>query len=67
MRILVLGGTAFQRNRDEEFSLRDVPRAALFAQIAETDATLRAVLPALSDAQVLRPFPEPIRDHHLTT
>lgn len=63
----ILGGGAFVRNRDAEFSLRDVPRAELLQQIAETEAVVSSVLPRLSDAQLARPFPEAIRGRHLTT
>lgn len=63
----VLGGSGYVRNRDEEFSARDVPRAAILDQIAAADAVVASTLPRLTDAQLAQPFPEPIREHYLET
>jgi len=51
------GGTGYVRNRDAEFSRRDVSRADL---LAECDAALHAVslgLAGLVDADLSKPFP----------
>lgn len=63
----LLGGTGYVRHRDEEFAARDVPRAALLEQISEAEAAIASTLPRLSEEQMSLPFPEPIRDQHLTT
>lgn len=63
----VLGGTGYARNRDEEFSARDLPRAALLDQIAEADAAIQSTLPHLTEAQLTLAYPEPIREHRLET
>ena len=51
------GSTGYVRNRDAEFSRRNVSRADL---VAECDAALGAIelgLAGLSDADLLKPFP----------
>lgn len=63
----ILGGNGYIRNRDEEFAARNVPREALLAQIAESEAAIESTLPLLSEEQMSAPFPEPIREHHLKT
>jgi uncharacterized damage-inducible protein DinB len=55
----VLGGSGYVRNRDAEFSRRDVPRTEL---LAEVDAAIREVERALRDLpadQLAAPFPVP--------
>lgn len=63
----VLGGSGYVRNRDEEFSARDIPRAVLLDHIAEAERAIQAALPGLTEGRLSQPFPEPIRDHHLET
>ena len=63
----LLGGSGYVRNREEEFAARDVPRAQLLAHLAEADAAIESTLPRLTDAELSRPFPEPIREQHLET
>lgn len=63
----LLGGSGYVRNRDEEFAARDVPRAVLLDQIMAAEAAIRSTLPGLTEAQLLQPFPEAIRDHFLET
>lgn len=63
----VLGGSGYIRNRDKEFSVRDLPRAALLDHIAEAERAIQSTLPGLTEARLSQPFPEPIRDHHLET
>lgn len=63
----VLGGVEYVRDRDAEFSRRDVPRAELLADI---DATIEAVSAALgtpADARLSARYPMPIGGRMLTT
>lgn len=56
----VLGGPTYRRDRDAEFSRRDVPRAEL---LAEVDAALTAVAGGLaraSDADLTKPYPQAV-------
>jgi len=63
----LLGGSGYVRNRDEEFSARDLPRAALLEQIAEAETAIQSTLPHLTEAQLALAYPEPIREHELET
>ncbi len=61
------GGTGYVRNRDAEFSRRDVPRAEL---LAECDAALEAVnrgFEALTDEALSKPFAVPLAGATLPT
>jgi len=51
------GGTGYVRNRDAEFSRRDVPRADLLADVAAAlDAVARGMA-GLTDERLATPFP----------
>lgn len=63
----VLGGDGYVRNREEEFSARDLPRATLLAHIAEAETAIRTVLPRLTEAQLALEYPEAIRERFLAT
>lgn len=62
----VLGGTGYVRDRDAEFNRRDVPRAELLKQV---DAAIAAValLSRLNDADLAKPFPQPVAGVTLAT
>ena len=53
----VLGGTDFKRDRDAEFSLKDIPRAQLLAQIEETKKVIAEVLPKLTEEDLEKIYP----------
>ena len=63
----LLGGTGYVRDRDAEFSTRDVPRAELLRLLALADADIAATLPRLTDADLALRYPETVRDHSLET
>jgi uncharacterized damage-inducible protein DinB len=52
-----LAHTGYIRNRDREFSARDIPRAELLAGIAATRRVVDAALTLLSDAQLAIQYP----------
>jgi uncharacterized damage-inducible protein DinB len=62
----VLSGTAYVRDRDAEFNRRDVSRAEL---LREVDAAIAAValLSRVSDADLAKPFPQPVGGVTLAT
>jgi hypothetical protein len=62
-----LGGTDYVRNRDAEFSRRNVPREELVAEVERARAVLTAALPRVSAEALERDFPEPIADAHIRT
>jgi hypothetical protein len=63
----VLGGTGYVRDRDHEFGARDVPRSEIVERILAADGAVRLTLPGLTEADLLRPYPETIRDTVLET
>ena len=54
----VLGGTSYVRQRQLEFSLRDIPRLALITEIATTSQVVDATLAGFDDARLLEPYPD---------
>lgn len=63
----VLGSTGYVRDRELEFSRRDVSRDELQAQLQLTIADVRATLAACDPAVLDQPFPSAVRDRYLTT
>lgn len=53
-----LGGTGFVRDRPAEFAARGVPRAVLLRQIEAARDALRAAADKVSDAEMVRDYPE---------
>ena len=62
-----LGNTGYVRNRDEEFSLKDIPREVLIADINDLKETIKNTLSKLSSADLENDFPIKIRDEVLST
>jgi uncharacterized damage-inducible protein DinB len=63
----VLGGSGYVRDREREFSARDVPRRQLLEEIASAETAVRATLPKLDEAELSATYTEAVRDHHLET
>lgn len=53
----VLGNSGYTRERDLEFSLKDVPRVRLVRSIEETIIVINAALSSLTDADLQREYP----------
>lgn len=53
----VLGNVNYERQRDLEFSLKDVPRNELIEKIDGTIAIVTNVLPSLNDEQINSDYP----------
>jgi Protein of unknown function (DUF664) len=62
-----LAGNGYVRNRDAEFSRRDVPRVTLNSEIEAAREAMRAGLAALSEAQLAEEYPEIIAGARLIT
>jgi hypothetical protein len=62
-----IGGTGFVRNRDAEFSTRDITRADLSAMIAVTRSDVEAGLGKLSPAVLASTFPVAVGGRSMTT
>ncbi|MGH7668379.1 MAG: DinB family protein [Gemmatimonadaceae bacterium] len=63
----VLGGTGYVRDRDAEFSRRDVPRKELLRELDATIADVGAVLSRLTEAQMAATFPQPVAGKRCAT
>jgi len=63
----LLGGTGYVRDRDAEFSRRDVPVAALLAEVAATRVDVAATLDSLDDAALDATYPIEIAGKRLRT
>ena len=57
-----LGGTGYVRNRDEEFSLKNIPREKLISDINDLKETIKNTLPKLSAEDLHKDFPLKIRE-----
>ena len=57
-----LGGADYVRNRDEEFSLRNVPQAKLISDINEVKESIKHSLSNLSPEDLQKDFPIKMRD-----
>jgi uncharacterized damage-inducible protein DinB len=55
-----LGGSAYRRNRDAEFSERGLSREELVAQVEETLTAVSATLPEMNAERLEADFPEPV-------
>jgi hypothetical protein len=63
----VLGNTGYVRDRDLEFSARDIPRALLQANLAETSEVVRTVLAGLPDQKLSAEYPDILGGPRLPT
>jgi uncharacterized damage-inducible protein DinB len=63
----VLGGSGFVRDRDAEFTRRDVSRAELAALIEAAIAEVDQALTPLTDAELAAPYPLEIGGNRYTT
>jgi len=54
-----LGNTGYIRNRDKEFSDRNVPKATLLMGLSETLEIVKTTLPKLTDEDLQKDFPVP--------
>jgi hypothetical protein len=56
----VLGGSAYVRDRDAEFSRRSGTRREIVAELQKAAVAVRTVLPNLGDEILRRDFPDPV-------
>jgi len=64
---VVLGGGSYRRDRDAEFSRRDVPRSELVAQIEAAIVAVQRGLAQVSEAALDSEYPERVGGHVVTT
>ena len=56
----VLGKNGYARNRDAEFGSKDVPREELLQEIDNAIAAVEDGMSRISDADLAKPYPEPV-------
>ncbi len=62
-----LGNTGYIRQRELEFSLKDVPRAELIEKLEATIAMIDSVLPQLSEEDLKKEYPLIVFESAMTT
>lgn len=62
-----LGNTGYVRNREAEFSLKNIPREELLKAINETYSIVTKVIENLSDEQFEATYPENVLGYEMTT
>ena len=62
-----LGHTDFIRKREDEFSLKDIPREKLIEQIKDTKEVIKNTLPTISEEDLKKEFPLKIGENVFTT
>jgi len=63
----VLGGSGYVRDRDNEFSAKNISRSRLLEEIQETRQTVVTALKALNPDLLLKEYPENVFDDSMTT
>ncbi len=63
----ILGGTGYVRNRDEEFSVKDISAGQLVNDIEQVNETVTATLKKLTDDDLKNEFPAEVRGGPMTT
>ncbi len=62
-----LGNTGYVRQRDLEFSLKDIPKAELIEKVKATAAMIDSVLSQLSDEDLEKEYPLAVFESAMTT
>lgn len=62
-----LGHTGYARQRDKEFSLKNVPRTQLVEELKKVNKVVKDTLTHLSDEDLEKDFPVPLNDKTLST
>lgn len=61
-----LGGSAYVRDRNKEFSLRDIPRATLLKEIAASRIAVKSGLSKVTPEMLEQEYPLPVFDYAMT-
>ena len=62
-----LGNTGYIRERDKEFSLKNIPRLQLVEDLKKVNSVVKNTLTHLSDGDLEKDFPVPLNDKTLST
>ncbi len=63
----VLGGTDYVRDRDAEFSRRDVPRSEMLRELDAAEADVGSVLSRLTASEMAATYPQAVAGKHCAT
>lgn len=63
----ILGGSAYVRNREAEFSTRGLPRAKVVALVDESITAIQQTFRSLGPADLASEYPEPVAKMRLNT
>jgi hypothetical protein len=63
----MLGGTSYVRDRDAEFSRRNVPRAELIEDLRNAERAVRDTLPAMEADRFAETYPLPVANRRVNT
>jgi hypothetical protein len=63
----VLGKSGYKRNRDLEFSARNIPTQKLLEEIAAAKKAIERVVPSITESQLLTEYPENVLGKPMTT
>ncbi|MDX5348040.1 MAG: DinB family protein [Hymenobacteraceae bacterium] len=63
----VLRKTPYKRNREAEFSSRDIPREELYEEIEKTKAVVGTTLRNMTQEELDQPFPVEVFGHPMST
>jgi len=62
-----LGNTGYVRERDKEFSLKNIPRTQLIEDLKKVKEVIKNTLPQLTNKELEKDFPVPLNDKTLST
>jgi uncharacterized damage-inducible protein DinB len=63
----VLGGSSYVRDRDAEFSRRNVPRSELIADLQSAERDVGETLPSMAADRFAAPYPLPVANRRVNT
>ncbi|HRI21128.1 MAG TPA: DinB family protein [Panacibacter sp.] len=63
----MLGGIAYERDRDKEFTDKNIPVTLLLSALDETSAAVKQTLENLTQEDLLKPFPSKVLGYEMTT
>jgi hypothetical protein len=63
----VLGASGYIRDRVHEFSVRDIPRESLIADIRRAGDVVTRIVPFVSDHELAQPYPEEVGGVQIVT
>lgn len=63
----ILGNTGYVREREKEFSLKDIPARELVLQIIQTKEVIRQTLPELDETILAKDYPVVVFDGPMNT